>query len=55
MKQKRCTGCGQLIHPVENAVHFPCPSCGDIMIWRCQKCRRFAHPFKCVKCDFQGP
>ncbi|MHA1698095.1 MAG: zinc finger domain-containing protein, partial [Promethearchaeota archaeon] len=52
VKQQRCTGCGQLIHPTENAVSFPCPQCGDTWIWRCEKCRKFAHPYKCINCSF---
>ncbi|MHA1792305.1 MAG: zinc finger domain-containing protein [Promethearchaeota archaeon] len=55
IKQKRCSGCGQLIHPTENAVSFPCPNCGDTQIWRCEKCRRFAHPYTCIKCNATGP
>ncbi|MHA1673768.1 MAG: zinc finger domain-containing protein [Promethearchaeota archaeon] len=53
--QEQCTSCGRLIQPNENAVHFICPSCGDVFIWRCERCRRFARKYKCPKCNFEGP
>ena len=53
--QKACNGCGKLIKPDENAVKLLCPSCGDVQIWRCEKCRNFALAYKCIKCGFTGP
>ncbi|NMC04250.1 MAG: DUF1610 domain-containing protein [Candidatus Lokiarchaeota archaeon] len=55
LKQQRCTGCGSVIHPAEHAVHFPCPGCGDNEIWRCESCRKMAHPYVCIKCNVEGP
>ncbi|MHA1585432.1 MAG: zinc finger domain-containing protein [Promethearchaeota archaeon] len=54
-QQEKCTSCGKLIQPGENAVHFACPSCGDVLIWRCERCRRFARSYKCPNCGFEGP
>ncbi|MCF2139277.1 MAG: zinc finger domain-containing protein [Candidatus Lokiarchaeota archaeon] len=53
--QESCTSCGKMIQPNENAVHFACPNCGDVLLWRCERCRRFARPYKCPKCGFEGP
>lgn len=50
-----CSSCGHLIPPDDKAVHFACPNCGEITVWRCEKCRLFSNPFKCVKCGFEGP
>ena len=54
-KQESCTSCGNLIAPGENAVHFPCPNCQDVFLWRCERCRRFARAYNCPKCGFEGP
>ncbi|MBN2155181.1 MAG: DUF1610 domain-containing protein [Candidatus Lokiarchaeota archaeon] len=53
--QEVCNGCGKQLAPYENAVSFPCPNCGDIMIYRCERCRAFARPYKCPKCTFEAP
>ncbi len=50
-----CSCCGRVISPDDNAVHFSCPSCGEITIWRCEQCRKFTNNYKCVKCGFEGP
>ncbi|MHA1754001.1 MAG: zinc finger domain-containing protein [Candidatus Odinarchaeia archaeon] len=50
-----CSSCGRLIAPDDKAVHFSCPKCGEITIWRCEKCRLFANTYKCIKCNFEGP
>ncbi|MCP4760348.1 MAG: DUF1610 domain-containing protein [archaeon] len=53
--QNECAGCGKMIAPYENGVSFPCPLCGDITIYRCERCRIFARLYKCPKCGFEGP
>ncbi|MHA1410030.1 MAG: zinc finger domain-containing protein [Candidatus Odinarchaeia archaeon] len=50
-----CTCTGKIIAPDEKAVHFSCPNCGEITIWRSEKCRLFGTKYKCVKCGFEGP
>ncbi|MHA1785583.1 MAG: zinc finger domain-containing protein [Candidatus Helarchaeota archaeon] len=50
-----CVGCGRLISPDEDSVKFNCPNCGDTTIWRCETCKKFVRPYKCIKCDFTGP
>ncbi|MCJ7770091.1 zinc finger domain-containing protein [Candidatus Bathyarchaeota archaeon] len=50
-----CIWCGHVIAPGEKAVKFPCPSCGEFELWRCEKCRDFGRSYKCPKCGFQGP
>ncbi|RLF65924.1 MAG: RNA-binding protein [Thermoplasmata archaeon] len=50
-----CTSCKRPIPPTEKAVSFPCPSCGQIIIWRCSKCRKLALEYRCVNCGFIGP
>jgi predicted RNA-binding Zn-ribbon protein involved in translation (DUF1610 family) len=51
----QCQCCGRNITPYENAVHFPCPNCGEVIIWRCEKCREAGNTYTCIKCDFLGP
>ncbi|UCH31083.1 MAG: DUF1610 domain-containing protein [Candidatus Bathyarchaeota archaeon] len=50
-----CTSCNRTMPPVEKATRFDCPNCGEITIWRCQKCRKFGRQYKCPKCGFTGP
>ena len=50
-----CIWCGHTIIPTEEAVKFSCPSCGEFVIWRCEKCRLFGRSYKCPKCGFLGP
>ena len=50
-----CTSCNRAITPNEKSVKFNCPECGDVIIWRCDKCRRFCRTYECIKCNFQGP
>src|SRR5438552_2459128 len=55
VRMPSCNWCGRMILPREGAVHFPCPQCGEVIIWRCEKCRGFGRPYKCPKCGFTGP
>ncbi|MDH5450172.1 MAG: zinc finger domain-containing protein [Candidatus Bathyarchaeota archaeon] len=50
-----CTSCHRTIPPETEATKFPCPNCGEIIIWRCSRCRKFGRPYKCPKCGFTGP
>ncbi|HDJ66291.1 MAG TPA: DUF1610 domain-containing protein [Nitrososphaeria archaeon] len=50
-----CTSCRRPIDPHERAVSFPCPNCGRVRIWRCEKCRELARPYICPSCGFRGP
>ena len=50
-----CSCCGRPITPYESAVHFPCPNCGDVTIWRCEACRERGKTYRCLKCEFVGP
>ncbi|UCE96360.1 MAG: DUF1610 domain-containing protein [Candidatus Bathyarchaeota archaeon] len=50
-----CTSCNRTIPPGAEATRFDCPNCGEIIIWRCQKCRQFGRKYKCPKCGFMGP
>ncbi|MEM2094798.1 MAG: zinc finger domain-containing protein [Candidatus Bathyarchaeia archaeon] len=50
-----CIWCGHIIMPKEKAVKFHCPSCGEFLLWRCERCRTLARPYKCPKCGFVGP
>ena len=55
VRMPSCNWCGRMILPREGAVKFPCPQCGETIIWRCEKCRGFGRPYKCQKCGFSGP
>jgi predicted RNA-binding Zn-ribbon protein involved in translation (DUF1610 family) len=50
-----CSSCGGLVPPREDSVQFTCPSCGNLTLWRCQKCREFANTYTCAACNFKGP
>ncbi|MCW4040185.1 MAG: zinc finger domain-containing protein [Candidatus Bathyarchaeota archaeon] len=50
-----CIWCGHTIMPREKAVKFPCPSCSEFVMWRCEKCRTFGRAYKCPSCGFTGP
>ncbi|MEM1565579.1 MAG: zinc finger domain-containing protein [Candidatus Bathyarchaeia archaeon] len=50
-----CTSCGKPIPPGAEATKFLCPNCGEILIRRCKKCRKFGRSYKCPKCGFTGP
>ena len=50
-----CSCCNKIIKPTENAIRFNCPQCGDVVIWRCEKCKKFSRNYRCPKCDFIGP
>jgi len=52
-----CTSCGRLVVPLEKevGVHFKCPNCGEVVIWRCPKCRKQSKPYRCPNCGFEGP
>ena len=54
-KKNLCFSCGRPITPYEAAVHFPCPQCGDVTIWRCERCRTMGNTYKCLRCEFEGP
>ena len=47
-----CTSCSRIIPPGMEATKFPCPSCGEITIWRCSRCRNFGRAYRCPKCGF---
>ena len=50
-----CSSCNRPIMPGEKASKFKCPECGDVLIWRCEKCRTFCRDYKCINCNFEGP
>ncbi|TLY04917.1 MAG: DUF1610 domain-containing protein [Thaumarchaeota archaeon] len=54
-----CVGRGKAtslpVTPGEKAVKFSCPNCHEVLIWRCQKCRKFTRRYKCSNCGFEGP
>ncbi|MCP8310525.1 MAG: zinc finger domain-containing protein [Candidatus Methylarchaceae archaeon HK02M1] len=50
-----CTSCNRPIAPGEKAVKFYCLNCGQVVIWRCEKCRKFSRDYKCINCGFIGP
>ncbi|MFQ6073959.1 MAG: zinc finger domain-containing protein [Candidatus Bathyarchaeia archaeon] len=50
-----CTSCHRIIARGTEPTKFPCPNCGEIVIWRCSRCRKFGRPYRCPKCSFQGP
>ncbi|MEM1537210.1 MAG: zinc finger domain-containing protein [Candidatus Nezhaarchaeales archaeon] len=50
-----CSSCKKPVKLGEIASKFYCPQCGEVLIWRCTRCRRLVNPYKCPKCGFQGP
>jgi len=55
VKMPTCNWCGRMILPGEGATKFSCPNCGEVVVWRCEKCRLFGRAYKCPKCGFTGP
>ncbi len=55
LKLPICISCKSPIVPGEKGVNFPCPNCGEIIMWRCKRCRSIANAYKCPKCGFVGP
>ncbi|MEM0444783.1 MAG: zinc finger domain-containing protein [Nitrososphaerota archaeon] len=51
----RCTSCNRPITPDMKSVHFPCPNCARVSIWRCEICRELARLYTCPACGFEGP
>ncbi|MCK4844079.1 MAG: DUF1610 domain-containing protein [Candidatus Heimdallarchaeota archaeon] len=52
----RCTSCNRNISPSETgSTRFSCPNCNEVLIIRCNKCRRFGNQYTCPKCGFTGP
>ncbi|MEJ2280769.1 MAG: zinc finger domain-containing protein [Candidatus Bathyarchaeota archaeon] len=51
----KCMSCNRTIPPGEDATKSNCPNCGEILIWRCAKCRQFGRNYRCPKCGFTGP
>ncbi len=54
-EELRCVSCGKRVETENFWVEFPCPSCGEVKIIRCERCRKLANPYKCGKCGFEGP
>ena len=54
-KVPRCISCNRPIVPWERGVAFLCPNCGEVVIWRCESCRKMGVEYKCPKCGFVGP
>ncbi|MBO3799547.1 MAG: zinc finger domain-containing protein [Thermoproteota archaeon] len=50
-----CMSCNRPIDPYESYVKFTCFNCGEVTIWRCEKCRTFAREVKCPKCGYTMP
>ncbi|MCW4055699.1 MAG: zinc finger domain-containing protein [Candidatus Bathyarchaeota archaeon] len=50
-----CSSCNRTIPTGTKAIKFSCPNCGEIVLWRCQKCRQFGRQYRCPKCGFTGP
>ena len=52
MALKNCNSCGR---QTKEYSEFPCPSCGEARIVRCQHCRETLNIYKCPKCGREGP
>ncbi|HEV2316410.1 MAG TPA: zinc finger domain-containing protein [Thermoplasmata archaeon] len=49
-----CSSCGNSLAG-RGTTHFICPQCGENTIGRCARCRDQSVPYRCSRCDFQGP
>jgi predicted RNA-binding Zn-ribbon protein involved in translation (DUF1610 family) len=54
-EEKRCSTCGIRVESESVWVEFPCPSCGKLVITRCERCKRLENPYTCPGCGFRGP
>ena len=52
---KKCTSCGTEISAEKNFSCFKCPSCGEVEIVRCDRCKMNVVKFVCDKCGFKVP
>jgi len=50
-----CTSCHRPVNPKEHGASFMCPNCGQVVIYRCRKCRQLSIPYTCPNCGFKGP
>ncbi|MER3601265.1 MAG: RNA-binding protein [Nitrososphaerota archaeon] len=50
-----CTSCNRPIRPKSLAIKFYCPNCKQVLIWRCEVCRKLMRTYKCINCLFEGP
>ena len=50
-----CTSCGTNLVGQDDFVKFKCPECGEEIIMRCSRCKKLSKPYKCTKCNYEGP
>ncbi|MCX8179321.1 MAG: zinc finger domain-containing protein [Candidatus Aenigmarchaeota archaeon] len=50
-----CSSCSISLLGDTNFVHFKCPKCGEVDIFRCSVCKKLSNLYKCSKCNFEGP
>jgi len=50
-----CTSCGANLEAEKIKAEFDCPSCGEIRIGRCERCKKMSRPYVCSGCSFEGP
>ncbi len=55
MEVKECTSCGANLTAEESFSIFPCPNCGEVLIARCEHCKKLKNKYKCPNCGFEGP
>ncbi|HKZ59897.1 MAG TPA: zinc finger domain-containing protein [Candidatus Thermoplasmatota archaeon] len=49
-----CASCGVRLTEKGRA-NFQCPSCGEVPIGRCVRCRDQGVHYRCRRCGFEGP
>ncbi len=52
---KSCLSCGLKIGAIAGSLSFKCPSCAELEISRCAKCRKAGRTYTCPSCGFTGP
>lgn len=50
-----CTTCKAAVPKGTGYSRFPCPSCGETEVVRCDRCKALVNRYKCAKCGFEGP
>ncbi|OGI15988.1 RNA-binding protein [Candidatus Micrarchaeota archaeon RBG_16_49_10] len=50
-----CISCKRNLLGDNKFTSFPCPKCGETVIFRCSKCKTLSNEYTCEKCGFIGP
>ncbi|MFH1450556.1 MAG: zinc finger domain-containing protein [archaeon] len=50
-----CTSCGANLQAENKKAEFKCPQCSEVVIGRCERCKKLSRTYTCSGCGFVGP